>query len=177
MLQEEALELPLWVDAFEQYGLSKWLRESRSLVIGYYPILLLHTIGLSLVVGPNAAINLRLLGVAREIPLAPLRRWFGLIWFGLVLNVTSGVLLVYIYPVKSLTNPVFYIKLALLGLAIWILLRLKSRVFDDSRLSEADMAVRGRMLAVWSLLVWMGVLSAGRLLAYTCNYLLYAIPC
>ena len=171
------MELPLWVDAFEQHGLSKWLRESRSLVIGYYPILLLHTLGLSLVVGPNAAINLRLLGVAGDIPVAPLRRWFSLIWFGLVLNVTSGVLLVYVYPVKSLTNPVFYIKLALLGFAIWILLRIKTRVFDDSGLNEADMVARGRMLAVWSLLAWMSVLWAGRLLAYTCHYLLYAVPC
>ena len=171
------MELPLWVDAFEQYGLSKWLRESRSLVIGYYPILLLHTLGLSLVVGPSATIDLRLLGVAGDIPLAPLRRWFGLIWFGLVLNVTSGVLLVYVYPVKSLTNPVFYLKLALLGLAIWILQRIKTRVFDDSSLSESDMVARGRRLAVWSLLAWMSVLAAGRLLAYTCNYLLYAVPC
>ena len=146
-------------------------------MFGFYFILLFHTIGLSLVVGPNTIIDLRLLGVARAIPLEPLRRWFGLMWLGLTLNVTTGVLLVLACPVKVFTNPVFYLKLTLVGLAVWTLHRLKERVFDDARVNEAAMSNRAKRLAVSSLVLWAGVLATGRLLAYTCSYLLYGIEC
>lgn len=170
------MEVPLFLDTFEQAGLSKWFRESQSF-FAYYFVLMFHTLGLALVVGPNTAINLRLLGVAREIPIPPLKRLFRLMWFGLALNTISGVFLVWAYPVKSLTNPVFYIKLALVGIAVWVMQRIKTRVFDDPGFDEQAMAARGRTLAVWSLALWVGVLTAGRLLAYTCNYLLFGVPC
>lgn len=170
------MEVPVFLDALEQSGISKWLRESPSF-FGFYFILLFHTIGLSLVVGPNMAIDLRLLGVAREIPLPPLKRWFSLMWFGLVLNILSGVFLVLAYPAKAVTNPDFYIKLTLIGLAVWTMYLIKTRVFEDASLSEAAMSARGKTLAVWSLVLWTGVIGAGRLLAYTCHYLLYGVPC
>ena len=170
------MAVPLFLNTFEQSALSTWLRESPS-VFGFYFILLFHTIGLALVVGPNAAIDLRLLGVARNIPLPPLRSWFNLIWLGLAINVTSGIFLVLAYPSKAFTNPDFYIKLTLIGFAVWTLRKMKRQVFDDSSLSEAAILARGKMLAVWSLVLWAGVITAGRLLAYTCSYLVYGVPC
>ena len=62
--------VPQFLNTLEQSGLSTWLRESESL-FGFYFVLVFHTIGLALVVGPNAAIDLRLLGVAPDIPLPP----------------------------------------------------------------------------------------------------------
>src|SRR5437588_1832421 len=159
------MAVPLFLNTLEQSGLSTWLRESESL-FGFYFILLFHTIGLALVVGPNAAIDLRLLGVARGIPLPPLRSWFRLIWLGFAINVVSGIFLVLAYPTKAFTNPDFYIKLTLIAFAVWTLYRMKRQVFDDSSLGEAAMLARGRMLAVWSLVLWLGVITAGRLLAY-----------
>jgi hypothetical protein len=164
------------LNALEHTGLSTWLRESES-VFGFYFILVFHTIGLALVVGPNAAIDLRLLGVAPEIPLAPLRNWFNLMWLGLGVNVVSGIFLVLAYPSKAFTNPDFYLKLTLVGFAIWNLQRMKRQLFDDSGQTEAAMLARSRKLAVWSLVLWAGVITAGRLLAYTCSYLVYGVPC
>jgi len=43
---------------------------------------LFHTFGLALLVGANAVVDLRLLGVARAIPLAPLKRLFRIMWIG-----------------------------------------------------------------------------------------------
>jgi hypothetical protein len=54
---------------------------------------------------------------------------------------------------------------------------IEKRVFDDASLTEAAMVARGKMLAAWSLVLWVSVLTAGRLLAYTCNYLLSGVPC
>ena len=169
------MEVPLFLDSLEQYSLIVWFRESQSL-FAYYFVLMLHTIGLSLIVGPNAAIDLRLLGVAREIPIAPMKRWFGLMWFGLALNAVSGILLALTYPVKTFTNPMFYVKLILIGFAVVVLQKIKAAVFADP--AEIDVVPpTAKTLAIWSLVLWASVLGAGRLLAYTCNYLLYAVPC
>jgi hypothetical protein len=156
----------------EDTGFSTWLRESES-PFAFYFILLFHTFGLALLVGANVVVDLRLLGVARGIPLAPLQRLFRIMWIGFSFNAVTGVLLVLAYPTKSLTNWDFYVKLAVIGLAVWVMQRLKAVVFEDTSLSEADMMARGAALAKWSLILWFGAITAGRLLAYTYKYLTY----
>jgi hypothetical protein len=136
-----------------------------------------HTIGLAMVVGPNTVIDLRLLGAFNEIPVLPLKRCFVLMWSGLALNVTTGILLVLAYPTKAFTNPDFYIKLLFIAFAVWVMRRIQTQVFEDARLTPAEMMARGKALAMWSLVLWVAVITAGRLLAYTCSYLVYGIPC
>jgi len=163
---------PLFLQTIEDTGFSTWLRESES-PFAFYFILLFHTFGLALLVGANVVVDLRLLGVARGIPLAPLQRLFRIMWIGFAMNAVTGVLLVVAYPTKSLTNWDFYLKLAVIGFAVWVMQRLKSEVFADASLSEADMMARGATLAKWSLILWFGAITAGRLLAYTYKYLTY----
>ena len=164
---------PTFLRTIEDSGFSTWLRESES-PFAFYFVLLFHTFGLALLVGANTVIDLRILGVAREIPLAPLKRLFRVMWIGFGINALTGVLLIIAYPTKALTNPVFYLKLTLIGLAIWIITILRDRVFD-ANIDETDMMARGATLAKWSLFLWIGAISAGRLLAYTYRYLTY--PC
>ena len=71
------------------------------------------------------------------------------------------------YPTKALTNPDFYIKLTLIGLATVVMHTIRKRVFNDSKLSESDMMARGKTLALLALILWVGAVTAGRLLAYT----------
>ena len=163
---------PLFLQTIEETGFSTWLRESES-PFAFYFILLFHTFGLALLVGANTVVDLRLLGVARGIPLAPLQRLFRIMWIGFAMNTVTGVLLVVAYPTKSLTNIDFYIKLTLIGFAVWVMQRLKSQVFEDSSLSEESIMARGLALAKWSLFLWFGAITAGRLLAYTYKYLTY----
>lgn len=172
MSKEMSLALPVFLQAIEETGLSTWLRESES-PFAFYFILLFHTFGLALLVGANVVVDLRLLGVARDIPLAPLKRLFRIMWIGFAINAMTGVFLVIAYPTKSLTNLDFYIKLAIIGLAIWVMQKLKTRVFDDSSLSETEMMARGATLAKCSIFLWFGAITAGRLLAYTYKYLTF----
>jgi hypothetical protein len=167
-----SLAPPLFLQAIEDTGFSTWLRESES-PFAFYFILLFHTFGLALLVGANVVVDLRLLGVARAIPLAPLQRLFRPMWAGFTINAVTGILLVIAYPTKSLTNLDFYIKLALIGIALWVMQRLNKRVFGDPALSEEEMISRGARLAKWSLILWFGAITAGRLLAYTYKYLTY----
>jgi hypothetical protein len=163
---------PMFLQAIENTGFSTWLRESES-PFAFYFILLFHTFGLALLVGANAVVDLRLLGVARAIPIAPLKRFFRIMWIGFAMNAVTGILLVIAYPTKALTNWDFYAKLTLIGLAIWVMQKLNREVFQDSNLSEADMMARGATLAKYSIFLWFGAITAGRLLAYTYKYLTF----
>src|SRR5207253_5039935 len=122
---------------------------------------------MGVLVGASVLIGLRILGLAPDLPLAPLKRFYGFIWVGFWIQVASGILLLIAYPTKSLTNPVFYVKLTLIGLAVASMQMLRNRVFADSSLNEATMMARGRVFAIWSLVFWVGAVTAGRLLAYT----------
>jgi len=167
------LAVPLFLQSLEETSFSTWLRESNS-VFAFYFILLFHTFGLGLLVGANAVVDLRILGVAANLPLAPLKRFFNIMWAGFTMNVITGILLVIAYPTKALTNPVFYLKLTCIALAVIVMQKTYTRVFADAGLSEALMEAKGRVLAKWSLALWIAAITAGRLLAYTYSYLLYS---
>jgi len=103
--------------AIEATGLSVWIRESDS-YFSFWLILSVHAIGMGVLVGASVVIGLRILGLAPDLPLAPLQRFYRFIWVGFWIQVASGLLLLIAYPTKSLTNPLFYVKLTLIGLAV-----------------------------------------------------------
>lgn len=173
MLREGGnLALPLFLRSIEDSSFSVWMRESDS-PFAFYLVLLFHTFGLSLLVGANALVDMRLLGFFQSIPIAPLKRFFRIMWIGFWINATTGALLLISYPTKALTNPVFYTKLVIIGFAIWILMKLEKEVFSSTTAPQADMIARGATLAKWSLAMWVAAISAGRLLAYTFKYITF----
>ncbi len=139
----------IWLEAT---ALSTWVRESTS-VFAFPGILSLHTVGMGLAVGLNAAIALRILGFAPQVPFSEIKRFLPVMWFGFWLNAISGVFLLIAYPTKALTNPMFYLKLLLIALAV---------------VSAVKAARNGsKVWASLSLAGWTGAITAGRLLAYT----------
>jgi hypothetical protein len=150
--------------------LSTWIRESTS-VWAFPAILSLHTIGMGFAAGLNAAVDLRILGVAPFVPLLELRRFLPVMWIGFWMSAISGVLLLIAYPTKAFTNPVFYIKLTFIALAL-VGLRFMGRfVFGDASLDLKPATRTCRLLAIASLVCWTGAITAGRLLAYTYKHL------
>jgi hypothetical protein len=97
-------------------------------------------------------------------------------WTGLGINVATGLLLLTAYPTKALTNPDFYVKLSFIGLAVFTMRRMNLQVFGDSSLSEAAMIAKGKVMAKWSLVFWIGAVGAGRLLSETSRYFFYGHP-
>jgi hypothetical protein len=151
--------------SLEQSGFSTWVRESPS-VLAFPTVLLLHTIGMGLVVGINAGIDLRILGFAPALPLAPLERFFPILWIGFWINAVTGVVLVVQDATTKLTNPDFYLKMIFIALAVINLQMLRKRVFRDPHLDKAPLATNIKILAVTSLILWLGAITPGRLLAY-----------
>ena len=153
----------LWLEATP---LSVWIRESTS-VLAFPAILSSHAIGMGLAAGINAALALHLLGVAPDIPAREMKRFVPVMWFGFWLNAISGVALLIGYPTKALTNPLFYLKLSLIGLAMWTFVAISGRVFQDPRPERHGTFLTLKFLAVASLACWTGAITSGRLLAYT----------
>jgi len=156
-----------WV---ESTALSQWVVGSPSM-FAFPGILTLHAIGMGFAVGISAALDLRILGVAPNVPISELRRFLPVLWAGFWLNAVSGVLLLIGYPTKALTNPVFYLKLTLIGVAMVLLVRISRIVFfgRGGALAPPDPSISSRLrnLAIASLVCWTGAITAGRLLAYT----------
>jgi hypothetical protein len=161
----------VWLEAT---SLSTWLRESPSLWAFPF-VLILHTVGLAFFVGTNVAWDVRVLGFGLAIPLEALRRYFLVMWAGFWINAFSGVLLLIAYPTKALTNPLFYAKLALIAFGVVLAFRIRREV--NGLAARADAPPMARMLAAVSLVCWIAVIFAGRLLAYTCTRLTVDFPC
>jgi len=121
---------------------------------------------MAFVVGINIAISLRLLGVGRLQPLPAFRLFLPLHWVACGVIVVSGIALLLAYPAKALTNPVFYLKLAALGVGLTITARLHRNWIGNREIT------RPRTLAIIALTCWFLTLGAGRFLAYTHSVLL-----
>ena len=160
-----------WLATLEQTSISVWIRESPSLW-GFPFILYLHTLGLALLAGLSVGIDLWVLAARtwpRTVAVAGLHR---AMWLGFGINAVSGVALLVAYPAKALTNWVFFVKLALVALAVVAIEQLRREAFTPSRGEPVGVSDRARQLAVWSLCLWAGTILAGRMLAYTNTILL-----
>jgi len=126
-------------------------------------ILFMHTFGLGALAGLSGGIDLRILGFAPSIPLAPMKRLYPVMWAALAVTAASGTALLIADATTKLTSPVFYVKMVLVGLAVANLQLLKTRAFKDG---EPETPAGVRLLAVTSLLLWVAATTAGRLMAY-----------
>ena len=145
--------------------LSTWIRESES-VWGYPTVLFLHTFGMATLVGLISVVDLRLLGVGRQLPLRPFARLVPLIWIGFWINLVTGTILFAIDAPAKFENPAFPVKLAFI-VAGMVLIKVAQRDLlrhDDD--TSGSVPARERILAGLSLAVWAGAVTAGRLMAY-----------
>jgi len=149
----------------ESTALSQWIVGSESM-FAFPGILALHAIGMGFAVGICLALDLRVLGVAPGVRIAEMRRFVPVVWAAFWLNAVSGVLLLIGYPTKALTNPVFYLKLLLIAVAMVLFVRI-DRVIRSGDAAAPATARSLRRLAITSLVCWGGAITAGRLLAYT----------
>ena len=156
------MDFLLWL---EQTGLSSWIRESTSL-FAFPGILLVHTIGMALVVGISAGIDLRILGIAPALPLGPMENFFPVLWIGFWMNAVTGTLLLLADATTKLANPDFYVKMVLIALALVSQRMIRTRILRDPQVDRRPFSTNDKVLALTSLIFWFGAVTAGRLLAY-----------
>lgn len=147
--------------------LSEAIRESLYL----FPALnLVHVLAIVLLAGTIAIVDLRLLGVALpEASISGLsRQLLPLTWLGALVMVVTGVLLFVPQASKIYTNPALVAKVLLLVLAA-------ANAFAWHRTLARHGAAwdhaprpprRARLAGATSLVLWIGIIVAGRLIAF-----------
>ena len=85
-----------------------------------------------------------------------------------VAPLATGAIMIIGEPARSLRNPVFQLKMALLIVAVTVTLMLRSQLHHDPAFGDQSRAPKGttRLTAVVSLLLWVGIIFCGRWIAY-----------
>jgi uncharacterized membrane protein SirB2 len=121
-----------------------------------------HLLGIAVIMSSVVLLDLRILGLAlpsqdvQELT----RRVMPWVWWTLPVMLLSGLMFVFARPRRYFTNPIFGLKFGLLlpAIALAAVLHFVSvRKPDDWRT---------KLLAALSLLLWIGVVLAGRWIAY-----------
>ncbi len=135
-----------------------------------YPVVeIVHILGFAVLVGSVVLFDLRVLGCARGLSITALAshllRWA---LASLLLIVPAGLLLFSAHPDELARNPVFQLKLALIAAAG--LNALAFHVFPYRGVGAWEQGLpaprAARLHALLSILLWIGVIGCGRLLAY-----------
>ena len=140
----------------ENSSLAIWVGES----LYAYPLMLsLHAIGLAVMVGISVMISLRLMGLFATIEAAAFRPLMKLAWAGFAVNLISGSALFSSQASVFVDSTPFLTKISLVTLGVVLAALIQRRL---------DRPVDGttRLLALLSLLAWLGAVIAGRLIAY-----------
>jgi hypothetical protein len=131
----------------------------------------IHILSVAVVFSSAVLVDLRLWRLLnRDVPLPEVaRRFLPAIWPVLLVLLITGSLLIIGEPKRSLLNSAFYLKMALLAVAIvltaWLQWSLSSspNFWDKNR----GRRMAGQFAATLSIMVWCGILFAGRWIAYT----------
>jgi len=153
----------IWV---EDSALSLWVRGETDWTMAFPVIICFHALGMGFMAGIACMVNLRILGFAPQLAPGRLLAFLPVAWLALAVNVASGLLLLIGYPTKALTNPVFYIKLLCIGVALWCLCYFRRSILLAPQPQAAN-GTRARQIAALGTFLWVAAIVTGRLLAYT----------
>lgn len=152
--------------AVQDGALSQALRNG----VWLYPLVNLgHVLGIALLFGGIAPLDLRLIGAWPGVPLAPLARvLLPTAITGLLLAVSTGALLFVTRPVDYVGEPLFLLKFTALAAAVANALWLRRQ--PGFALTRVDDGARPRpswrLAGALSLGLWLTVIAAGRLVGY-----------
>lgn len=129
-----------------------------------------HIVAIGIVVGAVFMIDLRILGRSgRDQTLVEtVRRYGPWLWGALVVLLVTGVLMVVGEPARELLSFSFWLKMGLLALGTVSAAAFQVALKRNERHWEASLATRAstKSLAILTLLIWLAIIVAGRLIAY-----------
>lgn len=134
-----------------------------------YPIVnAIHIMAIGTLFGAILALDLRLLGVARSLPVKPLALYLPRVaGCGLAIAILTGLLLFLVQPLDYIGNRAFIVKISLVGLGVTHALAV--HVSDGWRQLVRGSGEIGRGLrisAALSLTLWVAAILAGRFIAF-----------
>lgn len=144
----------IWI---EDSGVGVFVRES---LWGYPIILSSHAVGMAVVMGVIIAMNMRVLGFAKDSSILSYSGLFNVGWIGFLINLVSGLLLFTNYAQKYFFQGSFQLKIGLIvmgGIAMKVMM-------NGIRSGRSE--IQTKIISVACLLFWFGAIITGRLMAY-----------
>src|SRR5262245_41737268 len=156
--------------ALEASGLGQAMRQWLWL---YPSVETVHLVGIGLLFGSIAVLDLRLLGVGRQISARALAKHV-LPWTAasFVLIVPSGLMMFTAHATDFISSPVFALKMCLIlaagaNAAMFHTITFRTAdVWDTEEMRKLGPPPSARAAGAVSLLLWVSVIACGRLLAY-----------
>ena len=154
-----------WMAVSQWLQLSSWGTGVRTSLYMYPFVQATHFTGLSLWVGTNVALDLRLLGFGkRHCTSSDLcDRLFVLNWIGFSVAILGGFLLFSATAIRYIVNPAVQIKLGILipaALVLHIVIQRRTRVWGQTE----DTPVIAKIAGLLELLLWLSVVTAAVLI-------------
>ena len=145
--------------ALEGLALAEWLRFSRW---GYAAVNATHLLGLCLLVGAIAALDLRLIGLCKASSIDHIYRVLSPVAAsGLSIAVVTGMVLFSVRATEYVELNLFFVKLGLIAVGAGFVAVIHFR-YDLERISLKHQ----RLVGIFSLSIWLAALVSGRLLAF-----------
>ena len=156
--------------ALEASGLGQVMRQWLWL---YPSVEIVHIVGIGLLFGSIAVLDLRLLGVSRNISARTLAKHV-LPWTAasFLLIVPSGFLMFTAHASEFIESPVFVVKMCLIlaagaNAALFHSITFRTAdVWDAEEMRKLPPPPSARLAGALSLALWISVIACGRLLAY-----------
>jgi len=163
------MSVPSFVEWINQTSLSVAIREGG---LPYPVIGGVHLLSIALFGGMLLATDLRLLGwvmQGRRVSdvIVQLRPWK---WLGFVVVVVSGFLLMWAEPVRLYQSPSFWLKMTLFALVGVHAVVFRPGVYRDPERLDSGITGQAKLAAVLSLLLWAGLVAAGRFIAFDASF-------
>ena len=155
------------MQGIEASSVARWMREA---LWAYPAVEAIHILALGLVVGSIVIVDLRLLGLSRDVSISRLSR-HALPWTvgAFIVAMFTGLLMFTAHAEDFLTNRVFAVKMGLILLAGVNAGMLHAGPWRTIAQWDtgATPPARVRFSAALSIATWISVVACGRLLAYT----------
>ena len=134
---------------------SQWVKDAPT-IWAFPTILIVHTLGMSIVAGVSAMLSLIVLGFWPAVPMKPFARAFPLLWFGFGINAVSGTMMLVADATTKLTTVDFYLKMAFVFAGLYVLILMRRQIFEDPQLDKRPLSGQGKDtgLGFAGVLVW-----------------------
>jgi hypothetical protein len=126
----------------------------------------LHFFGLILLIGSIYVVDLRFLGLAKEVPLQAVMRFVPVAAAGFAINLITGIGFLFADPFRYYPNLSFRLKMLLVLLAGLNALWFKYAVHAGLARGDRDPDAIARLIAAISIILWSAVIVLGRLIPY-----------
>jgi hypothetical protein len=154
-----------WID---QTALSQTIQTKAWIVPTVQTV---HILAIAVVMTSALMIDLRLIGiVGRDQSLARISsRFLPFVWWPLLILLATGAIMIIGEPARSLKNSVFQLKVALILVAMIVTFTIQTMMRKNPNFGDLARGARGAPLAIaiLSILLWAGIICAGRWIAYS----------